>query len=190
MIDSDNVSLSNLQRQILYCSGDIHKKKVFSAQLKLSKLNSDVTIDCYHQRLSNDNAHEYISKYDFILDCTDNFESKYLIAEKCKFYNKPYSHGAILKFAGQTLTVIPGKTACYRCVFPDMPEQQTARNCSKAGVMGVVPGIIGTIQATEAIKYFLKLGNLLTDQLLTYDALNMEFRKVPVSKQRDCFLCN
>ena len=127
--------------------------------------------------------------YDFIIDGTDNFAAKFLINDACVLAGKPYSHGGILQFDGQTITVKPRESACYRCLFPEPPPKDAIPSCSQAGVIGVLPGVIGTIQATEAIKFLLGKGDLLTNRLLTYSALRMKFREVPLKRNSACPVC-
>ena len=189
IIDSDHVELSNLQRQILHTTKDLDQPKTESAERTLNELNPDVEITPHNQRLTADNAKNVINDYDFIIDGTDNLASKFLIADACHFSNKPYSHAGVLGWEGQTITVIPGQTTCYRCIFAYPPPEDAVPSCAQAGVLGVVPGVFGTIQAAEAVKYLLPQGRLLTDRLLTYNALNMSFRTVPVQKNTECPLC-
>ncbi len=194
--DNDTVELSNLQRQIIHSTLDIGKPKVISAKEKLKTLNPEVKIITYHERITRDNITRLIEDYDFILDATDNFESKFLINDACVSMDKPFSHGGIYGFMGQTLTYIPG-SACYRCIFESPPETRENKNLKHTPasgqkglpVIGVSPGIIGTIQATEAIKYLLGIGELLTNFLLTVDLLTMEIRKIEIEKNPDCPVC-
>jgi len=187
--DADSVELSNLQRQIAHHTGDIGRQKVISAREKMAAMNPDVMVRECHHRVTAENIMTLIGDYDFVIDATDNFESKFLINDACILAGKPYSHGGILRFSGQTITVKPGDSACYRCIFPFPPPEDVDAPCSRAGVMGVLPGVIGCIQATEAIKYILGEGNLLTGRLLTYDALDMKFREVPIRKNPACPVC-
>jgi molybdopterin/thiamine biosynthesis adenylyltransferase len=130
-----------------------------------------------------------IADYDFIIDGTDNFAAKFLINDACVLGGKPYSHGGILQFDGQTMTVTPGQSPCYRCIFPEPPPKEAIPTCSQAGVIGVLPGVLGTLQATEAIKFLLGQGELLSGRLLTYSALRMRFREIPVKKNPKCPIC-
>ena len=189
IVDDDKVVLSNLQRQILHTSSEIGNAKTDSTNRKLTDLNPDVEVTPYNQRLTTANAGDILKDYDFVIDGTDNFSSKFLIADTCHYSDKPYSHAGVLGWEGQTITVIPGRTTCYRCIFPSPPQDNAVPSCAQAGVLGVVPGVIGTIQATEAIKYLLEKGQLLTDRLLTYNALSMNFRHVPIQKKAECPLC-
>lgn len=189
IVDFDNVEVSNLQRQIIHFTSDIGKLKVDSALEKIKKINPEVNVIPYHIRIDEKNIREIIRKYDFIIDGTDNFSTKFLINDACFFEKKPFSHGGILRFTGQTITVIPNETACYRCLFNAPPPDGVVPTCSEAGILGSVAGILGSIQATEAIKFVVKTGDLLTNTLLMFDALSMEFRKKAVYKRDSCPLC-
>jgi len=185
LMDSDVVELSNLQRQILHFTPDLGRKKTASAEDKLKMLNPDVQIKTYPIRLTSENARSILCDFDFVIDATDNFGSKILIANACHSAGKPYSHAGVLRFFGQTMTVIPGQTACYRCVFESPPEDPEIPQ----GPLGAVPGVIGSIQAVEAIKYLLHVGDLLTNRLLTFDAIKLRFREVPLKQNPHCLLC-
>jgi molybdopterin/thiamine biosynthesis adenylyltransferase len=189
IVDSDKVELTNLQRQILHHTTDLGIEKVKSAQTKMKAINPDITVKAYHQRVKAANIRPIITEYDFVIDATDNFPSKFLINDACFFEKKPFSHAGVLRFDGQLMTVLPGKTACYRCIFNSPPSPDTVPPASQVGLLGVLPGVIGTLQATEAIKYLLGIGNLLTNTLLTYDLLKMEFRKVRCNRNPNCLLC-
>ncbi len=189
IIDADKVDLTNLQRQIIHHTNDVGVEKVVSAEAKMKAVNPDVVVETYHTWATADNIREIIRHYDFIIDGTDNFAAKFLINDACYFEKKVFSHAGILRFDGQLITVLPNETACYRCIFRSPPPVGSVPSCSQAGVLGVLAGVIGSLQATEAIKYLLGLGDLLTNTLLTYNALNMEFRKVPLSKNQDCPIC-
>jgi molybdopterin/thiamine biosynthesis adenylyltransferase len=186
--DADDVDLSNLQRQVIHCTADVGRPKVESAREKIQAINPDVRVTTYKEWISASNIGGIIRNYDFVIDCTDNFAAKFLINDACVLTGKPYSHGGILRFFGQTITVLPG-TTCYRCIFPSPPPQDAIPGCSPAGVLGVLPGIIGTIQATEAIKFLLKKGTLLAGRMLMYDALEMSFRNVPINRNPRCPVC-
>ncbi len=188
VVDSDKVELSNLQRQIIHFTQDIGKDKTASAKEKIEKINPDIKVDVFQERFTSENALEIINDYDFIIDATDNFESKFLINDVCVKANKPFSHAGILGYQGQAMTIIPGKSACYRCVFHDIPSKDSIKTTAQLGVLGPVAGILGLIQATEAVKYLLGIGDLLLNTILTYDALKMEFRKVGVSADNRCCL--
>jgi molybdopterin/thiamine biosynthesis adenylyltransferase len=189
LADADEVELSNLQRQISHHTMDIGRAKVISAKEKIMAMNPDVTVNTYQMRINAGNIKTVIEDYDFIIDATDNFASKFLINDACVLSGIPFSHGGILRFDGQTITVKPGNSTCYRCIFPTPPPNDLIPACSQAGVMGVLPAVIGSIQATEAIKYLLGTGELLTGRLLIYDALHLKFREVTVRKNPGCPVC-
>ncbi|NTU98146.1 MAG: HesA/MoeB/ThiF family protein [Chlorobiaceae bacterium] len=186
LMDGDSVDLSNLQRQILHTTDTVGQMKVESARIRLHALDPSVTVESYPYCLSSENAKTILSGYDFIIDATDNFSSKFLIAKACHDAGKPCSHAGISAFAGQTMTVRPGKTACYRCIFHEegIPSGEIPR-----GPVGALPGIIGSIQAMEAIKILLSIGEPLCNALLTCDTLTMEFRKIPLSRDPQCPFC-
>ncbi len=187
--DGDTLDMSNLQRQVIHFTPDVGKPKVLSAKEKINQLNPDVEVVCHQEMLNAANIKAIISEYDFVIDGTDNFASKFLINDACVLSNIPYSHGGILRFDGQTFTVAPGESACYRCIFLQPPPADAVPTCSQAGVIGVIAGILGTLQANEAIKYVLGKGDLLTDRLLTFDAMNTKFREVKLKKNQNCRVC-
>lgn len=189
IVDADKVDLANLHRQIIHHTADIGLEKVKSAANKMRAINPDVTVKTYHQLAKADNIREIIREYDFVIDASDNFATKFLINDACYFEKIPFSHAGVLKFYGQLITVLPGETACYRCIFNAPPPAGAVPSGSQAGVLGLLPAVIGSLQATEAIKYLLGIGKLLTDTLLTYDALEMEFRTVKVGRNPKCPLC-
>jgi molybdopterin/thiamine biosynthesis adenylyltransferase len=189
VVDADVVDLSNLQRQVIHSTADLGTPKVDSAAAKMRAINPDVRVNVYRERLTAANALAILAEYDFVIDGTDNFAAKFLVADACHFAGKPYSHAGILRFDGQTMTVLPGRTACYRCVFGKPPPAGAVPSCSQAGVLGVLAGVMGTLQATEAIKFLLGQGRLLTDRLLVYGALDLRFREVSVKQGPDCPLC-
>jgi molybdopterin-synthase adenylyltransferase len=189
IVDADKVDLTNLQRQIIHHTSDLGVEKVKSAQTKMKAINPDVTVKTYHELVKAANIRKIIREYDFVIDATDNFPAKFLINDACFFEKKPFSHAGVLRFDGQLMTILPGKSACYRCIFHSPPPADLARSSSRAGILGVLPGVIGTLQATESIKFLLGIGNLLTDTLLTYNALTMEFRKVRLKRNPNCPLC-
>jgi len=168
IVDGDKVELSNLQRQIIHFTKDISKPKVVSAADKIQALNPDVKVNAIEEHVFADNIREIIHGYDFVVDGTDNFAAKFLINDACVLEKISYSHGGILRFTGQTMTVIPGVSACYRCVFTAPPPHNAVPTCSQAGVLGAIAGMLGTIQAAEALKFVTKVGTLLTDRLLTF----------------------
>jgi molybdopterin/thiamine biosynthesis adenylyltransferase len=187
--DSDVVELSNLQRQIIHHSGDLGIAKVESARQKMEAVNPDVKVNTHQLWIGADNILEIIRNYDFVIDGTDNFAAKFLINDACVMAGIPYSHAGILHFIGQTMTILPNQSPCYRCVFPEPPPPNTIPTCSQAGVIGVLPGVIGSIQATEAIKFLLGVGELLTGRLLVYDAEELDFQTVPFDRNPNCPVC-
>jgi molybdopterin/thiamine biosynthesis adenylyltransferase len=186
LMDGDKVDLSNLQRQILHTTNAIGEDKVTSAKQRLLDLDPDIKLTLYPFRLTADNAPEILAPYDFVIDATDNFDSKFLISRACHNAATPWSHAGIREFYGQTMTVHPGTTTCYHCLFHE--EGVPAASIPK-GPLGAVPGIIGSIQATEAIKHILSIGTPLTNTLLTCDTLTMTIRKITVVRNPTCPLC-
>ncbi|MBN1359384.1 MAG: molybdopterin-synthase adenylyltransferase MoeB [Sedimentisphaerales bacterium] len=189
LLDGDAVDLTNLQRQIIHHTEDVGVRKVDSALAKMHAINPNVTIRTYDVWARADNLAQIVREYDFVIDGVDNFAAKFLINDVCYFEQIPFSHAGILQFEGQLMTVLPNATACYRCVFPAPPPAGSVPSCGQAGVLGVLPGVVGSLQATEAIKHLLGIGELLTDTLLTYNALTMTFRKIPVGRNPECPLC-
>ena len=179
IIDADVVDISNLQRQVIHFTPDIGRPKVDSAKEKMNLINPDVNVTTYNQLFTKENALDILADYDFVIDGTDSFPSKFLINDACVIAKKPFSHGGILRFDGQTMTHVPG-SASYRCVFKNPPPANAVPTCSQAGVFGAVAGMLGTIQAAEAVRYITGVGELLTNRLLIFDALNMNFRTVKV----------
>ena len=189
IVDGDVVDMTNLQRQIIHFTSDIDRAKVQSAKEKINLLNPDVKVHAYEARVDADNIKDIISSYDFIVDGTDNFPAKYLINDACVITKKPYSHAGILRFNGQTMTVRPGESACLRCIFPEPPPPDAVPTCSQAGVLGVLAGVLGTLQATEVLKCIIGKGDLLTNRLQTFDALKMEFRNLKIKRRTECPVC-
>lgn len=189
LVDAGHVDLSNLQRQIIHHTCDVGIEKVNSAKSKMQAINPEVTVKTYNTKATAKNIRDIIRKYEFVIDCTDNFAAKFLINDACFFERIPFSHAGILRFDGQMITVLPGKSACYRCVFRSPPPKGAAPASSQVGILGVLPGVMGCLQATEAIKHMLGIGGLLTDTLLVYNALTLEFRKVRLTRNPDCPLC-
>ena len=189
LIDSDVVDLSNLQRQVLHHTSDIGRSKVLSGKEKIQALNPDVNVILYEERLHASNALKMFAEFDVIIDGVDNFPGKFLINDACFFADKPLVHGGILRFDGRVTTIIPRKSACYRCIFKAPPPPGLVASCQEAGVIGVLAGIIGTIQATEALKLILGIGRPLTDRLLDFDARRTHFREIRVKRNPDCRLC-
>lgn len=188
IVDADTVSMSNLQRQVIHTMADEGRPKVESAREKMNAINPDVKVDTYCTMLDADSAADIITPYDFIIDATDNFRTKFLISDTCVALGKPFSYAGVLRFGGQTLTHLPS-TACLRCLYADEPPAGTVPRNEEAGILGSVVGMLGTIQATEVLKYFTGAGNLLAGKLLSFDALTMEFRKVSVPHNPSCRSC-
>jgi len=186
--DGDVVDRTNLQRQVIHFTPDIGKPKVVSAQEKMLQINPAVTVRTYQERLFARNILDIIRDYDFVIDGTDNFPAKFLINDACVLARKAFSHGGILRFDGQTMTYVPG-SACYRCVFLQPPPKNAVPTCSQAGVLGAVAGMLGTIQAAEALKYLIGKGRLLTDRLLIFNAFAMEFRTARFKRNPGCPIC-
>ena len=189
IVDADKVELTNLHRQIIHHTTDLGLEKVKSAKTKMQAINPDVTVRTYHELAKADNIRKIIREYHFVIDATDNFAAKFLINDACYFEKKPFSHAGVLRFDGQLITVLPGETTCYRCIFNAPPPAGVVPPSSQSGLLGVLPGVIGTLQATEAIKYLLGIGDLLINTLLTYNVLTMEFRKVRFNRNPSCPLC-
>ncbi len=188
--DADKVELSNLQRQIIHGTRDIGKPKVQSAKETLTYMNPDVTVNTYNERITARNIIDLVKDYDFIIDAVDNFTTKFLINDACVISKKPFSHAGVLRFNGQLMTYVPDKGPCYRCVFKNPPPKGSVLDCKQAGLASVITGIIGSLQAMEAVKYFTSAGDLLTGKILTFDALKMQFRTVKLSKADSlCAVC-
>jgi len=188
IIDGDMVDLSNLQRQIIHFTADVGKSKVISAKEKIALLNPDVKVNAIQDLFTSANALDLVKDYDFIIDGTDNFPVKFLINDACVLAGKPFSHGGILRFDGQTFTHVPG-SACYRCLFNSPPPPNAVPTCSQAGVLGAIAGMLGTIQAAEALKYLTGVGELLTNRLLSFNAKTMNFRTVNTRRSAKCPVC-
>ncbi|MGN1392727.1 MAG: HesA/MoeB/ThiF family protein [Succinivibrionaceae bacterium] len=194
IVDADVVDLSNLQRQVIHSTETINIPKVESAKAAINRLNPDVEVKTYQTFVDSSNIRELIRDYDFIIDGTDNFPAKFLINDACVMEKKPFSHAGIIRFKGQLMTYVPGEGPCYRCVFKEPPPKDAVPTCKQAGVVGAMGGVIGSLQAMEAIKYLTGVGKLLTGYLLTYDAINQEFRKVKLpdihkSHNEGCAVC-
>jgi molybdopterin/thiamine biosynthesis adenylyltransferase len=188
LIDGDTVDLSNLQRQVIHFTQDVGRPKVVSAKEKINQLNPDVTVITHQALLTAENVQSIIKDYDFVVDGTDNFPVKFLINDACVMAGKPFSHGGILRFNGQTFTYVRG-AACYRCLFHAPPPPNAVPTCSQAGVLGAVAGMLGTIQAAETLKYLTGVGDLLTNRLLSFNAKTMEFRTVKTKHSHTCPVC-
>lgn len=189
LIDGDVVDLSNLQRQVIHQTRDLGRPKVDSAKAKMLALNPNITVETHQTRLNADNALEIIGRYDIVVDGVDNFPAKFLINDACFFAGKPLVHGGILRFDGRVFTILPGKSACYRCVFKQPPPPGLVASCQEAGVIGALAGVIGTLQTTEVLKIILGRGRLLTDRFLDYDARQTRFREIKIARNPKCALC-
>lgn len=189
--DEDEVDLSNLQRQIIHSTKDVGKTKSISAKETIEEMNPDVTVHTYPFIVNAENIMDIIKQYDFVIDATDNFSSKFLINDACVMAKKPFSHAGILRFKGQVMTYVPEKGPCYRCIFKNPPPKEAIPSSSQVGILGAMCGVIGSIQAMEAMKYLIGIGDLLVGKLLTYDALKMEFRMIKFSKKdENCGICS
>lgn len=188
IIDFDNVDLTNLQRQVIHATSKVGQPKVTSARERIVELNPDVNVVVYHDTLTTDNAHGIIMDYDIVVEATDNFSSKFLVNDACVKAGKPFSQGGVIRFEGQTFTHVPG-TACYRCLYNAPPPAGQEPSCSQAGILGSIAGMLGTIQATEVLKFITGTGGLLTNRLLMFDALAMNFRSLNVERDPDCAVC-
>ena len=189
IVDNDKVEISNLQRQILHTTPDIGRPKTQSAKEKILAINPEVEVRLYGERLTSKNIMKIIASYDILVDGSDNFPTKYLVNDAAVLANKPLSHGAIFRFNGQLFTIIPGKSPCYRCLFPQPPPPGAVPSCQEAGILGVVAGVIGVLQAAEVLKFILSKGELLTGRLLIYDALETRFREVKIPRDPKCPIC-
>ena len=188
IVDFDSVDLTNLQRQILHGVSDIGRPKVLSAAETIGEINPDVEVVQLQEGINSENALKLIDNYDIVVDGSDNFPTRYLVNDACVMSGKPLVHGSIFMFEGQAATFLPGK-GCYRCIYPSPPPPGMVPNCAEAGVLGVLPGIIGTITAMEAIKIILELGETLAGRLLLFDALDMKFREVKLRRNSQCPVC-
>jgi adenylyltransferase/sulfurtransferase len=190
LVDFDHVDVSNLQRQILHDTSDVGRPKVASATDRLNKLNPNVEVIAHQALLSSANAFDVIGGYDVVVDGTDNFPVRYLVNDATQMLDKPLVYGSIFQWEGQASVFMPGQnTPCYRCLFPEPPPPGTVPSCAEGGVFGVLPGIIGSIQAVEAIKLLLGIGESLSGKLVLYDALRNEFTTVNLRWDPDCPVC-
>ena len=192
IVDSDCVDLSNLQRQIIHHDSDIGIPKVTSAKNTINAMNPDIKVKTYYMKADESNIMDLIKDYDYILDCTDNFNSKFMINDACVMSGKPFTHAGILRFEGQLMTYIPEKNSpCYRCVFGNPPPPDAVPTVKQVGVIGAVCGTTGTLQALEAIKYIIGTGELLSGYLLNFNALTMNFRKIKLpNRSESCPVCS
>ncbi len=189
LIDFDVVDFSNLQRQIIHDTRSVDRPKVDSARERLAEINPNVKVVTYNERLSKDNIMRILKDYEIVLDGTDNFETRYLVNDACVFTKKPFVYGSIFRFEGQSTVFYPGKGPCYRCLFAEPPPPGMVPSCAEGGVLGILPGVIGVIQATEVVKLILQKGELLIGRLLLYDALKMGFREVKFRRNPKCPVC-
>lgn len=190
IIDADVISESNLNRQILHAAKDIGRSKVESAREAILRLNDQIDVKTYPYLFTEENGQELVREYDFILDCVDTFESKFLINDVCVTEKKPFCHAGVIRFQGQVLTYVPGQGPCYRCIFEDVPEQGTAMEPSKVGIIGAIAGVIGSVQALEVIKYVLGIGELLTGRMYILDGLAMQTRIAKFPKATPGCICS
>ena len=189
IVDLDVVDISNLQRQLLFDTASVGEPKADAAARRLHALNPDISVIAHRIELRAHNVTELFGNYDVVLDGTDRFATRYLVNDACVILGKPLVSAAIHRFEGQALTCIPGRGPCYRCLFPEPPTDGLVPNCAQAGVLGVLPGVLGTIQATEAIKIITGTGEPLIGRLLTYDALEMRFDEFRFARRDDCGVC-
>jgi adenylyltransferase/sulfurtransferase len=189
LVDFDVVDLSNLQRQIIHGTPDIGRSKLESARSRIEALNPEVRVETFEAHFSVTNARTLVEGFDVIVDGTDNFPARYLVNDACVIYGRPNAWGSIFRFEGQASVFAAPGGPCYRCLHPDPPPAGLVPSCAEAGVLGVLPGIIGTIQATEALKLILGIGEALVGRFLVYDALRMRFRELKLPKDPDCPVC-
>jgi adenylyltransferase/sulfurtransferase len=189
IVDFDVVDYSNLQRQVIHATPDVGRSKLASAKDRLQALNPHITIETYETALSSKNALELFKPYDVILDGTDNFPTRYLVNDACVLLGKPNTYGSIFRFEGQASVFATKNGPCYRCLYPEPPPPGLVPSCAEGGVLGVLPGVVGTIQATEAIKLIMGIGEPLIGRFLIYDALRMKFRELKLKKDPDCPVC-
>lgn len=188
IVDDDVVERNNLQRQVIHGDEDIGRKKVESAADFVARLNPDIAVETHDSRVAPENVTDLVTRYDFVVDGSDNFRTRYLVNDACTLAGIPFSHGAIYRFEGQVTTFTDG-SPCYRCLFPEAPPEGTVPDCATTGVLGVLPGIVGSIQATETVKHLMDVGESLNGRLLFYDAKDMSFEELPISANSDCPVC-
>ncbi|WP_437900893.1 molybdopterin-synthase adenylyltransferase MoeB [Sorangium sp. So ce124] len=189
LVDADVVDNSNLQRQILHATSRVGMPKVDSAETAIRDLNPDVKVVKFQERVDSGNVDRIFEQFDIIVDGCDNFPTRYLVNDASVFKKKPVVHGSIFRFEGQVTTFMPGVGPCYRCLYPEPPPAHLAPSCQEAGVLGILPGIIGIIQATEAVKLILGKGTPLIGRLLTYDSLRMKFGELKLRRDKSCPVC-
>ncbi len=189
LVDFDTVDFSNLQRQVIHGTGDVGRLKLDSAREKILAINPNVQVETYEARLTSENALDIIPEYDIVIDGTDNFPTRYLVNDACVLLNKPNVYGSIFRFEGQASVFDARHGPCYRCLYPEPPPPGLVPSCAEGGVLGILPGIIGLVQATEAVKLILGKGRSLVGRLVLYDALEMKFRELKLRKNPKCPLC-
>ncbi len=189
LVDFDVVDVSNLQRQVIHGTSDIGRKKLDSAADRMKEINPNIRIDKFDTGLSSENAFEILRDYDIVVDGTDNFPTRYLVNDACVLLKKPNVYGSIFRFEGQATVFAYEDGPCYRCLYPEPPPPGLVPSCAEGGVLGILPGIIGVIQATEAVKLILGIGDTLKGRLLLYDALGMKFRELKLRRDKNCPVC-
>ncbi|MHA7633187.1 molybdopterin-synthase adenylyltransferase MoeB [Corallococcus sp. M7] len=189
VVDADVVDLSNLQRQVLHTLERRGQPKVQSAKAALEALNPDVKVVPFQERLTTANVERILADFDLVLDGGDNFPTRYLLNDACVLMGKPNIHGSVFRFEGQVTTFLPGQGPCYRCLYPSPPPPELAPSCAEAGVLGVLPGLIGMLQATEALKLLLGVGESLVGRLVTFDALGTRFQELKLRRDPECPVC-
>ncbi len=189
LVDFDVVDLSNLQRQILHTNDELGKPKLDSAEKRIKAMNPDTRVVKHHARISSENALAFIRDYDIVIDGTDNFPTRYLVNDACVLLNKPNIYGSIFRFEGQATVFQPKVGPCYRCLYPEPPPPGMVPSCAEGGVLGILPGVIGVIQATEAVKLIVGKGETLVGRLLLYNALDMTFRTLKLKRDKHCPVC-
>jgi len=189
IVDHDLVEVNNLQRQILHATHDVGRPKTRSGKETLEALNPDVNVVAHELRLTSDNALDVIGEYDVVVDGSDNFATKYLLNDACVLSKRPLSHAGILRFEGQTITIVPGQGPCFRCLFPEPPARDLTPTCQDAGVLGAVAGVLGCIQASEVLKLILGKGDLLIGRLFVFDLFSMRVDTLRLTRNEGCPIC-
>ncbi len=190
IVDYDTVERSNLQRQVIYTEKDLGRRKVEAAKERIESLNPDVRVETYDLRIDSSNALEILKNYDIIIDGSDNFPTRYLLSDSSVLLSKPFIYGSIYRFDGQVSFIDPRRGPCYRCLYPEPPPPDAIPTCAEGGVLGLLAGIVGSIQALEAVKYILGRGRLLLGKLLVVDTLNLEFTVLNIEKDPECKACS
>lgn len=189
LVDFDKVDQTNLHRQVIHGTENVGMLKVESAKQRIASINPNVKVDTYATALSSENIMDIIKDYDVVIDGTDNFPTRYLVNDACVFTKKPNIYGSIFRFEGQATVFYPGQGPCYRCLYPEPPPPGEVPSCAEGGVLGILPGIVGLIQATECIKLIIGQGKSLVGRLLIFNALEMSFREVRLRRQKNCPVC-